>query len=138
MSHCCDILQACIEEYETDDIPQDVLDVLLYPLLPSSREENIAAYKVTGTVLRRISTVIQGSISGFINRVLVGTSSNAGGKESELEEHIYSLVYELHKIAPTFLTRVIPNISMQLQSEDDDVRTKAVKLLGRLGVTSSS
>jgi hypothetical protein len=34
---------------------------------------------------------------------------------SELAEHIYSLIYELHKISPTLLLRILPNVCVQLQ-----------------------
>ena len=58
-----------------------------------------------------------------MNNVLVGAPTGAKGKdsgESELTDHIYPLIYELHKVSPELLLKVLPNICVQLQ-----VRTRA-------------
>ena len=126
----CSILQACIEE--CDDIDQDLLDILLSPLLPTSKLENPDAYKCVGEVLRRTAGCIQASVSAFINHVLVGTSIPGKAKSSELADHVYILIYELHKLSPELLLKVLPNICVQLQAEEEEIRLKAVKLLGQL------
>ena len=126
----CSILQACIEE--CDDIDQDLLDILLSPLLPAAKLDNPTAYQCVGNVLRRTAGCIQASVSAFINHELVGTAIPGKSKNSELADHIYLLIYELHKISPGLLLRVLPNICVQLQAEEEDVRLKAVKLLGKL------
>ena len=126
----CSILQACIEE--CDDIDQDLLDILLTPLLPTAKIENPTAYQCVGNVLRRTAGCIQASVSAFINHVLVGTAVPGKGRSSELSDHIYLLTYELHKISPGLLLRVLPNICVQLQSDEEEIRMKAVKLLGKL------
>ena len=126
----CSILQACIEELE--DIDQDLLDIILAPLLPAAKIENPTAYQCVGNVLRRTAGCIQASVSAFLNHVLVGTAIPGKTKSSELADHIYVLIYEIHKISPGLLLRVLPNISVQLQAEEEDVRLKAVKLLGKL------
>eukprot|EP01034_Spumella_vulgaris_P029375 gene29375-36419_t len=130
IQHCGVILQACVEEME--DISQEVLDCLLFPLLASSQRDNPTAYKLIGTVLRKVSMIISKPVSVFLNSILVGSGVKASVKSSELADHIYPLVYELHKISPDLLARVIPNIVVQLQVEDEDIRLKAVQLLGRL------
>jgi len=121
-AHMCNILQACIEE--CDDIDQDLLDILLSPLLPSAKAENPVAYKHVGTVLRRCAGCIQNSVSAFVNHVLVGTSIPGKTKSSELADHVYPLVFELHKISPGLLLRVLPNICSQLQAEEEEIRLK--------------
>ena len=126
----CAILQACIEE--CDDIDQDLMDILLSPLLPSSKLENPTAYLCVGTVLRRTAGCIQKSVSSFINHVLVGTTISETGKSSELADYIHVLIYELHKLSPELLLKILPNICVQLQAEEEDIRLKAVKLLGQL------
>ena len=126
----CSILQACIEE--CDDIDQDLLDIILAPLLPQNKIENPTAYKCVGSVLRRTSGCIHNSVSAFVNHVLVGTTIPGKSKSSELTDSIYVLIYELHKLSPELLLKVLPNICVQLQAEEDDIRLKAVKLLGQL------
>lgn len=127
------ILHSCLEESE--EVEQELLDVLLTPLLPSSKSENIAAYSLVGKVLSSCPVNVQSTISVFLNNVLVGAPSGVKGKdsgESELTDHIYPLIYELHKVSPELLLKVLPNICVQLQAEDESIRLKAVKLLGRL------
>ena len=113
------ILHSCLEESE--EIEQELLDVLLTPLLPSSKSENAAAYTLVAFVLRACPAATQSTISAFLNNVLVGaptgTSGKAGNGESELVDHIYPLIYELHKVSPELLLKVLPNICVQLQAE---------------------
>lgn len=58
--------------------------------------------------------------------------NSAANSGSDLSEHIYPLIFELHKAVPVMVTYIIPSVSAQLQSEDEEVRYKAVALLGRL------
>eukprot|EP01041_Mallomonas_annulata_P003697 gene3697-7356_t len=125
-SHVEGILQYCMEESET--FPQDILDILLIPLLPAKKVENIAAYNFCQGLLRRTVGFVQQSICNFVNEILIGNKC----KESELTDHIYPLIFELHKVSPMYLMNIIPNLCTQLQAEEEDVRLKSTKLLGRL------
>jgi sister-chromatid-cohesion protein PDS5 len=131
------VLQYCVDESEDDDIDQELLDLLLSPLLPAAKQENVAAFNLVGTVLRRAKPSIRGHISSFVNRVLVGTGPHMD-KVSELSDHIYPLIFELHRIDPDLLLRVLPNVCEQLKAEEEEVRVRAVKLLGRLFASSSA
>ena len=128
--HMASILQACIEE--SDEIDPDIMDILLTTLLPANKAENPAAFNIVSNVLRNLTTSVQGPISEIINQILVGSMNADKGRNSELGDHIYSLIYELHKINPGLLLRVLPNICIQLHVEEEEIRLKAVKLLGRL------
>lgn len=159
---------------------QDLLDCLLQPLLPAAKQENPAAHALSQSVISHCSPLLQSLITQFINRVLVGGLTEQHHREeeelaedddavvspstapashasssSELAEHVYSLIYELHKIAPSLLLRILPNVCIQLQvcgacysaaslyalvllvvkhvqAEEVSTRRRAVKLLGRL------
>ena len=127
---------------QADCFDQDLLDSLLLPLLPQARQENPASYALCQTVISQESFLLQSPITKFANQVLVGTltedshrrdneavdeeDSDSYGKNgahlsssSELSEHVYSLIYELHKIAPTLLLRILPNVCVQLQVGGD-------------------
>ena len=130
LAHAAAVLQYCLEESE--GISEELLDVLLLPLLPQNKADHPTAYQLAGTVLCRVAATIQAPISALLNQILVGTSRDSQGGNSDLAEHIYSLIYELHKISPSLLNRVLPNIYMQLQVEELDIRLNAVKLLGNL------
>ena len=123
-------MQACIEECE--GVGEDLLDILLLPLLPHSKLDNPAAYQVAGTVLRRVANSIKSPITALINRILVGASHEYAVQGSDLREHVYSLIYELHRVSADLLHGVLPNVCLQLQVEELDVRLRAVKVLSSL------
>ena len=123
------VISSCINE--SDVLEPELLDLILSPLLPAAKADNPAAYRLIGSVLRRIPIEKQNEICEFVNHVLVGSSSNKG-EGSELGDHICPLIYEIHKIAPTLLLRILPNVCVQLQAEEESVRLQTVKLLGRL------
>lgn len=129
MTHCCSILIACIEESE--DLSQETLDSLLLPLLPSFKSDNPTAFKLCGIVLRRTSAIVLNPLSHLLNKVLVGNNTS-DDKNSELEDHIYELIYELHRVSQDLLIKVLPNICVQLQAEEERIRFNAVRLLGKL------
>lgn len=122
-----DILFACI--YEMEVIGQDILDVLLYPLLPQSKVDNPTSYQLLCSILSKLSSKLSNPIERLVNQILIG---NIDAAESDLSENLYPLIFELHKISPTILYPVLPSICYQLHSDDEDVRFKAVKLLGKL------
>eukprot|EP00605_Chrysophyceae_sp_TOSAG23-4_P000474 GSChrysophyteH1.ASY1.ANO1.533.1 assembled CDS len=126
------VMLSCLEECE--EVSQELLDVLLQPLLPSFKAENPPAYNMVGRVLQNAPANTQASVGIFINQVLVGAQPGSQNRvaESELTDHIYPLIYEMHRLAPDMLLKVLPNVCTQLQAEEDEIRLKAVKLLGRL------
>lgn len=128
------ILQACIEECETID--PDILDIVLQPLLPAAKIENPTAYALCSSILRRTASIMQLPLSNHLNHYLLNSSVDADvdhDRQSDLlYEHIYTLIYELHRISPNLLAHVIPQICSQLTVDDESIRLKAVTLLGRL------
>jgi sister-chromatid-cohesion protein PDS5 len=146
-------LSACLDEL--DYLTQPLVDTLLMGLLPITRKENARVslygsmawihalipppqsvapqkYQVSVALLRRCFNRVCQPISQFINGVLSGSGQGLGGVESELKEHVLHLIYELHKVNSGFLLYVLPNVAVQLQSEDVASRGGAMSLLGRL------
>jgi sister-chromatid-cohesion protein PDS5 len=87
---------------------------------------------MVAAVLRRVGGAVEQAVSRFVNYVLVGSAAPEKGKNSELADHVYALIYELHKISPGLLLRILPNVCEQLLAEEEDIRLNAVKLLGQL------
>ena len=130
VSHMISIVQSCIEESES--IHTEILDCILQPLLPFKKTENIATYNLSTNILRRCSASLQGPMGALINEILVGSSSHSRVGSPEISEDIYALIYELHKVSADFLLTILPNICAQLQVDDEGIRLKAVKVLGKL------
>ncbi len=129
-NHVVEALDACLEEL--DVFIQPLIDVLLVGLLPISRRDVPKMHAVTVQLLRRSFNRICNPISQFINGVLSGSAKGIGGAESELSDHVLHLIYELHKVNSGFLLYVLPNVAVQLQSEDLGGRGEAMSLLARL------
>ena len=129
-AHMGAVLQACVEEM--DSIDPEVLDTLLHPLFPAQKTENPGAFALCQSVLRRCAATLAIPISNMVNQVILSSSE----KHSEVSDNIYALIYELHKVSSDLLLRILPNLCIQLQLEDESVRLKAVKLLGRLFASS--
>ncbi len=130
INHVVEALEACLEEL--DVFTQPLLDVLLVGLLPISRRDVPKMHAVTVQLLRRSFNRICNPISQFLNGVLSGSARGIGGTESELSDHVLHLIYELHKVNSGFLLYVLPNVAVQLQSEDLGGRGEAMSLLARL------
>ncbi len=130
INHVVEALEACLEEL--DVFTQPLLDVLLVGLLPISRRDVPKMHAVTVQLLRRSFNRICNPISQFLNGVLSGSARGIGGTDSELSEHVLHLIYELHKVNSGFLLYVLPNVAIQLQSEDLGGRGEAMSLLARL------
>lgn len=67
------------------------------------------------------SSELCAAVTSFVSSMLVGStdSSGDGGSEmasslSELSEHVYPLIYELHKNSPEFLLRILPNVFIEI------------------------
>ena len=60
-----------------------------------------------------------------------------GATESELTEHVLPLVYELHKVTPTMLAFILPEVAEQLKAEDVKVSYAAPIVLSFAVVLST-
>jgi hypothetical protein len=130
LARCAEILQSCIEEFE--GLTAEWLDTLLLPLLPSAKTENPAAFKVAVATILLVLPHVQVPLKNLVHDVLVSAKSNFHGRSSDLADEIYTLIYELHKISPLTLTGVIPDLTLLLKVDQDEIRMKIVKLMGRL------
>ncbi|KAF1322448.1 hypothetical protein FI667_g11173, partial [Globisporangium splendens] len=144
------ITTACIED--SDMVEQPLLDVLLAPLVNASAGESEASsaqnsslrdevergpYHMAQEVIRRSSDQLQSHLSHFFNSILVDAPSGlTAQKSSDLKEHVYTLIYEVHKINPSLLLYVLPNVCMQLQVDEVATRSEAIALMGRLFASS--
>lgn len=136
LGHMCSIVQACIEE-AAGQLDTSLLEMLLVPLLPAQKQENMAAYALCQSIIHRCAINLQQPLNSVVSQLLMDSAAadegNAAGSDtSELLPDIYPLIYELHKIHHDLMLRIIPTLCLQLHTECEVTRLKAVKLLGRL------
>jgi len=137
--HVESILESCLEECEPSLINQDIMETLLLPLLPSARTDNAVAYTLTQAVLRRSCQKLQAAMNSYLINMMASSLSTkelgSGGAATNMEvlaEQLYPLIYELHKVSAGLLVDVIPSICSQLHAEEEELRLKAVSVLGTL------
>lgn len=129
------LMVTCIEE--SGEVKASLLDVILRPLVNAEQlsEKNGTMVKQSARlarqVIQRTSDVLQNTLSQYLNNILVDASGKA-----ELKQHIYTIIYELHKIKPSLLLYVLPNVCLQLQADDVATRSDAITLMGKLFASS--
>ncbi|GMF20311.1 unnamed protein product [Phytophthora lilii] len=141
------IMVACIEE--SDSVEQPLLDVILSPLVdaPSADEADKSGEDETvgrrtpchmaRELIRRTSELLQNPMSNFFNNILIDAPGRLGSqKSSDLKEHVYTLIFEVHKINPSLLLYVLPNVCLQLQVDEVATRSDAIALMGKLFASS--
>ncbi|KAG7401277.1 hypothetical protein PHYBOEH_002081 [Phytophthora boehmeriae] len=132
------IMVACIEE--SDAIEQPLLDVILSPLVdaaPAEAEKTESAASpshMARELIRRTSEHLQSPMSHFFNSILIDAPGSL--RSSELKEYVYTLIYEVHKIDPSLLLYVLPNVCLQLQVDEVATRSEAIGLMGKLFASS--
>jgi hypothetical protein len=115
-------------------------------------QQTNCAYLIAARVIRRAEDKVSSPVAGLLNGLLGGeesvvNESRIGCMDSEEwgvkkkgsivaaakeEVNVYSITYELHRIAPNVLTTVIGTVASSLVSGDVAARGRATKLLGRL------
>lgn len=113
---------------EGDTVPQELLDVILMSLIDPRKTKCPEAYKLAHRLLDRCSSSIEPYIQLFFNNTIVlGNAAN-----SELDDNLYELLYELYKINKSVLLSVLPQLEFKLKGNDENERLQTVKLLGRM------
>ncbi|CCI42822.1 unnamed protein product [Albugo candida] len=128
---------------ESESIDQSFLEALLVPLVHNRSTEGIGElqkdsspesgpYYISREVIYRTSESLQTFLAQFLNNFLIEDNRDEDRKSSEVRENLFSVIFELHKICPSLLLYILPNICVQLQADGIATRLKVVSLLGKL------
>jgi hypothetical protein len=79
-----------------------------------------------------VQPMVQVSIATFVHDILVNPAATFQGRSTELADEIYPLIFELHLVSPALIFGVIPELTVLLTVEEDEIRGKIVKLLSKL------
>ncbi len=124
---------------------------------PQLEKVDNISYKLAAKVIEITKDKCSTSIATLLNGILNGDSfavshssisaedsnidmlsSSARKSQPTLEDashavpNVWSIIYEMHRIAPDILTTVIGTIASNLRSEDKAMRLRVVRLLGKL------
>jgi len=124
--YMADILASVVQEAES--LSQEVMDAILVNIVEPNKTENKSAYTFTVEFIRRNSYYLEPFIQLFFNNALVVGKS----AESEVADHLYELILELHTIDSSVLLAVLPQLEFKLKSSDADERLEVTRLLARM------
>eukprot|EP00871_Galdieria_phlegrea_P003080 jgi/Galph1/3773/GphlegSOOS_G2399.1 len=127
-----ELMASVIEE--ADQLSQAVLDAALMRLIPPFSYQSPEGFKLAKMLVLRCKDSLQLPISSFLNAVFVDKKT----VDSDLRDRVHDLVQQLFQVAPDLLLYVIPGLEAELKVEDVSVRTKSIKLLGRIFISSDS
>lgn len=124
---------------------------------PQLEKVDNVSYKIAAKVIEITMEKCSTSIATLLNGILNGDSfavsqssisaedsnidmlSSSARKSQPTQEdashvvpNVWSIIYEMHRIAPDILTTVIGTIASNLRSEDNTMRLRVVRLLGKL------
>ena len=121
-THFLDIMVSCFEE--STEIPQKLLETIFRTLISPFKLEEPEALKLTQTLIRRFSTLLQSSISDYLLSCRENNTT-----ESDIKGHYYELIFELNRISSSVITKVLPLLENELKIEEQSIRLNTVNLL---------
>jgi len=116
---------------------------------PLQIQQTNPSYMVAASIIRRtvdrISTPIAYFLNGLLNgdpnvvsKTSISTDDPSNNDPTNKQADVWTIIYELHRIAPSVLTTVIGTVTTSLQDPQLAKRLRVTKLLGRLFYATSS
>jgi len=125
------VLSTMLEEAE--EVSPEVLHTILERLVQPCKGENPAAHTLACNLIRKSENTLQISVQHFLTDALSTQRCGTGELDHPPLCRRYADILEAVAITDsTSLVTVWPIIMDELQSDDTEVRTRAVKLFGRI------
>lgn len=124
---------------------------------PMQIQQTNPSYMVAANIIRRSVDRISTPIANFLNGILSGdpnilsqtnissdetppasSTSHFSAPEKQATADVWTIIYELHRIAPQILTTVVGTVTNSLEDPNLQKRLRVTKLLGRLFYAPSS
>ncbi len=104
-THFLDIMISCLEE--TPNVTGELLTVILTYLVSPKKAENPAAFRLAQSLTKRFTNLLQPSITQFLLELR--------DSDSELKEKFHELIFELYRISPSLIVKILPTIEEELK-----------------------
>ncbi|KAM7525318.1 hypothetical protein LguiA_015220 [Lonicera macranthoides] len=112
---------------ESEDVPEDLLLVLLSVLGRNKKDITMAARRLAMNVIEQCAGKLEPGIKQFL------VSSMSGDiKSLDCQIDYHEAIYDIYRCAPQVLSGVVPHLTGELLSDKLDIRLKAVELVGDL------
>uniref|UniRef100_A0A7N0UYA4 Uncharacterized protein n=1 Tax=Kalanchoe fedtschenkoi TaxID=63787 RepID=A0A7N0UYA4_KALFE len=112
---------------ESEDIPEEILLVILSNLGRDKKDTNSFARKLATDVIKQSA----GNLEPAVKQFLI-SSISGDGKSSDNHIDYHEVIYDIYHCTPHILLGVIPYLTGELLTDQVEVRLKAVNLVGDL------
>ncbi|KAF9183757.1 hypothetical protein BGZ51_003819 [Haplosporangium sp. Z 767] len=132
-----ELLQHIIDEAE--NLPQEIVDIILAQFLHKHKFDNPAAYRLACDLGNNCADKLQRYVFQYFSDI-ISTAGNGELSHKELEDFktVHQLVIELNKATPALLLNVIPQLEEELKLSDVAIRTLATESLGEMFAEKTS
>ncbi|XP_023523391.1 sister chromatid cohesion protein PDS5 homolog A-like isoform X2 [Cucurbita pepo subsp. pepo] len=112
----------------SEDASLPLVDVVLHNVVKEEKGEPTAASRLAVSVIEASAETLEPFVCGFLTSCI--SERDVAG--NELKEFYHELIFRIFQSVPQMLLPVIPNLTLELLTDQVDVRIKAVKIVGRL------
>ncbi|KAE8649626.1 sister chromatid cohesion protein PDS5 homolog A isoform X1 [Cucumis sativus] len=112
----------------SEDASPPLVDAVLHNLVKEEKGEPTAASRLAGSIIGTCAETLEPLICGLLTSCI----SERDVVGSELKEFYHEIIFRIFQCVPQMLLPVIPNLTLELLTDQVDVRIKAVKIIGRL------
>ncbi|KAF9933605.1 hypothetical protein FBU30_005044 [Linnemannia zychae] len=132
-----ELLQHIIDE--SNQLPQEIVDIILAQFLHKDKFDNPAAYRLACDLGNNCAEKLQRFVFQYFSDI-ISTAGDGELSPKELEDFkiIHKLVVELNKSAPALLLNVIPQLEEELKLSDVTIRALVTKSLGEMFAEKTS
>ncbi|KAG0357479.1 hypothetical protein BGZ54_000324, partial [Gamsiella multidivaricata] len=132
-----ELLQHIIDE--ADQLPQEIVDIILAQFLHKQKFDNPAAYRLACDLGNNCAEKLQRYVFQYFSDVIsVAGNGELSSKDLSDFKTVHHLVVEINKAAPALLLNVIPQLEEELKVSDITIRTLATKSLGEMFAEKTS
>ncbi|KVH96669.1 Armadillo-like helical [Cynara cardunculus var. scolymus] len=112
---------------ESEDIGEDLLHIVLSVLGRDKKDITTAARRLAMNVIGQCAGKLEPGIKQFILSSMSGDSSPSN---PQIDYH--EVIYDIYQCAPHALSRIVSYLTQELQTDNVELRLKAVRLVGDL------
>jgi hypothetical protein len=133
-----EIVASIIEDATDEDttaLPPVLLTETLRPLTEAAKRLCPVGYQAAQAIVRRAGKRMQPTLVTLLNQAIAkpasGKRSSAAADEAIMAAY-HEIIFEVHRVDPSLLVQVLPNLQAELEDDSRETRMVAVELLGRV------
>lgn len=120
-------ISSIMSDIVNEEASQSIIDVILQNLVKEGKNAS-AASNLAVSLIQQCEEKLEPSVCGFLTSCFL----DGDVVQSELKESYHDITFKIFQCAPQMLLAVIPSLTQELQTDQVDVRIRAMNLTGKL------